>query len=325
MPNICITSVCNRACPYCFAMESAQTAGNHQHMTLDDVRTVLAFLKKSDWKTFSILGGEPTTHPQFHDIVSLALDEGFRLFLFTNALMSSQTASFLGAIPTDKLGVLINVNTPDTYSPKQTEQVEFALAQFSSKASVGFNVFQTDFDLTFLLSLIDRHHLQKRIRIGLTQPIIGGHNAYIKLADYSKIAQRLVAQAEMCDQQNVRLGFDCGFPLCVFTDEQLGKLTRWQAELSFECKPVIDIGPNLDCWACYPLSSWKRVRIADFENVAALTQYFDQQQLLYHRSGIFKQCFDCRYIMREQCKGGCISHVISGYERSQPTQSNLVS
>lgn len=316
MPNINITSICNRSCPYCFAMDSKKAGeyDNHIFMTIDNIQKAMSFLKKSEYHTFSIIGGEPTLHPQFKDIINLAMDEGFKVFIFTNGICRKSIATFLGAFPDDKIGILVNVNHPDSYSEGEYAKLNYSLSQFGVKASLGFNIYLLNYDFTFFIDLIEKHNSQKIIRIGLTHPILNRDNSYIHTENYPKIAEILVEQAEICDQHDIRIGMDCGFVLCMFSTEQLGKLTKFGAEISFECKPVIDIGAKLDCWSCFPLFSWKRVNIEDFENITDIIEYFNQQQLLYHRSGIYKQCFNCRYLMRGQCKGGCVSHVISGYK-----------
>jgi hypothetical protein len=297
-------------------MDSATAQKEHGQvlMSLENVQQVLSFLQRSQLNVFSIIGGEPTTHPEFQTIVNMALEQDFMIFLFTNAICRESVASFIGSLPDDRIGILVNTNAPEAYTEREYARLTHSLFQFGMKASLGFNVYEPQFDLLPLVDLIKRHQNKPMIRIGLTQPILGKQNTHIPLQQYPQVGERLVEQAEACDQHDVQIGLDCGFPLCMFTHEQLGKLYTFRAELSFECRPVLDVGPNLECWACFPLSPWERVNILDFENVAALNEHFKQRQLLYHRSGLYKECFSCRYIERGQCKGGCLSHIIAEYE-----------
>lgn len=318
MPNILISNVCNRSCPYCFAMSAMpdSTTSGERFMSDEDIANVIKFLKKSGTGTLSLIGGEPTLHPKFRDIVSSALDEGLKVFVFSNGIMSHETASHLANLPDDKIGLLINVNHPSTYAGGQFDRLETTLSLFGVKASLGYNIHSLDFDFTFIGEIALRHGTKKNIRLGLAQPIIGGKNQYIKTSDYPLIAGRLVEQAEFLDSSDISVGFDCGFVLCMFTREQMGRLAFCRTQLDFYCGPVVDIGTNLDVWACFPLTEWKKVRMEDFENASGLVSHFEKEELLYHKSGIYANCLGCKYMERGQCAGGCISHVIAGF--SQP-------
>jgi len=315
MPNFQIAQVCNQTCPYCFAEELRLAKDNgDKFMSMENVRKIFEFLHNSDNKSFSIIGGEPTLHPHFTEIVSSALDEGFNVFVFTNALMKRKIAEFLSEITTERLGLLININKLDTYSDKSLKQLNYSLSCLGEKASLGFNIYSSDFDFTFLVDTISKNMHKPIIRLGIAQPIFNGNNQFAPITDYVEIADKIVEQVKICDQSDIAVGFDCGFVLCMFTSEQLGFLNLCRAELSFSCHPVVDVGPNLEVWSCFALTNWKKLSLLDYSNSEEIEDAFRKEQLLYRRSGIFNKCFDCNYIKRGQCSGGCISHVISDYE-----------
>lgn len=79
--NIVITGKCNRSCPYCFAkgkMQSDTDAGNKNTgpvaISLQNFDKCLDFLKKSSRRRLNILGGEPTLHPVFEELIRHSLD-----------------------------------------------------------------------------------------------------------------------------------------------------------------------------------------------------------------------------------------------------------
>ena len=70
--NIAITNYCNLNCPYCFAnkfIDSEKQSLNENQ--LDKILDFLFYSKLNKYKyRIGIIGGEPTLHPQFQDIVN---------------------------------------------------------------------------------------------------------------------------------------------------------------------------------------------------------------------------------------------------------------
>ncbi len=78
LANVDLTNRCNLTCPVCFA--NANTAGYLYEPNLDQVRTMLATLRGErpvDGRVVQFSGGEPTVHPQFFEILSMAREMGF--------------------------------------------------------------------------------------------------------------------------------------------------------------------------------------------------------------------------------------------------------
>src|SRR3569833_2086088 len=79
-----ITQACNLRCPTCFA-----DAKGHDFMTLDEARRRLDkfFSQQSALDVLMISGGEPTIHPQFVEILDLALTYPIdRILINTNGI-----------------------------------------------------------------------------------------------------------------------------------------------------------------------------------------------------------------------------------------------
>jgi radical SAM protein with 4Fe4S-binding SPASM domain len=328
MPNILISNKCNRACPYCFAMEAmpredSSDETDNGFMSLPDISVVLDYFRHNNIKKFSIIGGEPTLHPHFREIVETFLNEGSEVFLFTNGLMKESTSDFLGSLTKEMLNVLVNVNPQETYTKTEWRTLHRTLSRLEQKASLGYNIYSLDFDFIFLSTLIEQHNLKNNIRLGLSQPIVNGHNMFLLPKDYSSVASRIVEQAEIFDRNDISIGMDCGFVLCMFTAEQLGRLKLYGAGVDFICKPVLDIGVDLNVWPCFPLVKWDVAKMMDFSNVSDLIKHFEDKQLLYKKSGIYKNCLDCRFLLRRQCSGGCVAHIINSYTWSMCNSERL--
>jgi len=285
-------------------------------LSLEKAERLIQWLKKNGIDTFSMIGGEPTLHPEFEQILEAVRTADMKAFVFSNGLMSDKKAACLAAWPDDQLGVLINVNDRDQYTDPEFQRLERTLGILSGKASLGYNLYSLDFDFRPVARMAVDLGCRKRLRLGLAEPILGGENAFLAPRDYPRIAERLTDQAEEIDRMDVAVGFDCGFVMCMFTTEQLGRLTACRAEISFACNPVVDISPALEAWACFPLTLWEKVRVEDFPSLQALQDHFSDKQRLYRRSGIYSHCLNCRFLIRGQCSGGCLSHVIRSFGRT---------
>ena len=78
LANVDLTNRCNLTCPVCFA--NANTAGYLYEPDLEQIRGMLATLRGErpvDGRVVQFSGGEPTVHPKFFEVLSLAREMGF--------------------------------------------------------------------------------------------------------------------------------------------------------------------------------------------------------------------------------------------------------
>ncbi|MBI5395016.1 MAG: radical SAM protein [Verrucomicrobia bacterium] len=83
-----ITTRCNLACPVCYINATAKG----KDLSLEDIKRILHEMKTTSPETHLVLiGGEPTIHPQFFEILAAVRDAGLikRCYLATNGLMMS--------------------------------------------------------------------------------------------------------------------------------------------------------------------------------------------------------------------------------------------
>ena len=150
MPNILLTNYCNRNCPYCFAKERVylDTHTPRWEMPEEDFRVILTYLKPG-LDPVSLLGGEPTLHSRFHEIVALALQTGHFVKIFTNGV-SPVLRRLLGKMDTHTLAVILNLNPPGTYSESEKAEIEANCRAFGPNLQLSFNIYKPDFSWDFL-------------------------------------------------------------------------------------------------------------------------------------------------------------------------------
>jgi radical SAM protein with 4Fe4S-binding SPASM domain len=318
MPNVLLTQKCVRSCPYCFAKKHMSDSEPKDILSWEDLIYLTDFLASAGEYRISLLGGEPTLHPDFIDMVLYLIQRNFQVLVFTCGIMSDQKhADAVKAFKTasqEKLSFVCNLNHPDQSSTSETQKIERFLRAFGPYVAVGYNIHETDFDIHFLFDYINSYGLKRFLRLGLAHPIPGMNNTHIPVADLPKMAEKLASYLPLFERFRVRPGFDCGLPVCLFTDEQLGRLFKANGgDLKFGCGPAIDIGPDMTVWSCFPLSEFHKKSIFEFDSFPDVINHYLhlQQALRVESGGIFEKCDDCRYREEGLCSGGCLAHLLN--------------
>jgi hypothetical protein len=302
-----LTNICNRNCPYCFALAQikAGTTLANWEMSWEELETVLSYLDPRV-HAVSLLGGEPTLHSKFKEIVTHIINKKFSIIrIFTNGATAA-LRGIHGIAPQD-IRIILNLNMPDTYNAKEWNQIETNCRLFTNQIALSFNIYKPDFSWEHLKRAILEWGLDSFIRLGIAQPIKGMNNAYLQENDLKAASSRLVSMAEDLAIHGIKLGFDCGFRACVFTKEELGILAECGTRFLFACKPVLDIGPQLMTWRCFPFSVGPGVKLTDFGSLKELEQHFTEKWASVQKRGNTDECGSCRNMQTATCSGGCLS------------------
>lgn len=318
MANILVTDRCNRRCSFCFARSRINGRDGKKgasHMSRDNISKVIRFLSVSGDRQLRLLGGEPTLHPEFIEIVEEGLSNDFHVHIFSNGMMKPEIAEFLGKIPDNKISLLCNVSPQAKDSDRKIEKREYALQCLGKIAQVGMTVTSPRFEYRFLVDMIKMFGLRKRIRIGIAQPIVGRKNEFLKPSDYRETGRAIVQMVKDCVKEDVLVGFDCGLTLCMFNEEEIGTLMKSSEGFAVRCRPILDIGPALDVWHCFPLSEVLITDLINFPNRNATVKFYSDLVKPYRVLGCMPECFRCDFLRRGQCSGGCLAHAMNSLNR----------
>lgn len=329
MPNVLLTNQCVRSCPYCFAKKYMSEESQDDFLSWENLIYIADFLKSSGEKNFSLLGGEPTLHPNFNDFVLYLLERDFNIRVFTSGIMSNeklQEAAFLFKdLPMERLCFICNINDPvkTATSLSETESIKRFFYAFGPRIVPGFNIYRKDFDLNFLIKYINEFGLQRDLRIGISHPIPQTRNRFISIKHIDSVLERLFSFIPLFERFRIIPGLDCGFPLCRITDTNLAWLFRYAGKKNqFGCGPVIDIGPDMSIWPCFPLASFHRKSLFDFNSLGEIFDYYRRIHDVVRNevSGIYDECDDCRFREDGLCNGGCIAHSVSRFQEERPVR-----
>jgi hypothetical protein len=333
MPNLLLTHKCLRSCPYCFAQShrGEKDEGFPEFLCWEDL-IYLADLQAAEGKlNISLLGGEPTLHPDFMDFLFYLFDRSFMVTVFTSGMLSDtlrrDLKASLRSIDREQLHFVCNINDPD-FSPAPEQVIVKAFLEDLGEFVVpGFTIYRSDFSLDFIFQLINRHGLRRDLRLGLSHPIVGIKNAFIEKDAIKGIAKRLSSYFPLLERLHIKPGLDCGFPLCSFSDADLGWLSKFSSQPpGFLCNPVLDIGPDMSVWSCFPLSGHYRRTAYEFNTFDEMYRYFasKHEAIRAEAGGIYEECDDCVLRKDNRCAGGCIAHLLSIFTQEAPVRLSEV-
>ena len=311
MANIAIVNYCNLKCKYCFADDMIQEESTC--ITLDDFKKVLEFISRPPKNHVGIIGGEPTLHPQFEEILkelnTYCRECNTGATLFTNGIELEKYLPFIG----DRIGLLINCNAaewqnPDLYEKHiKTLDHLHELSWFDSKVTLGCNVFPGQTDYSFIWELVDKFHID-HLRTSVVSP--GGCYAALrsdKEKYYMDMKPIFIEHCKNAIKHNCRLCMDCGhIPMCYFTMEEREIVEQICDNLYQDfCEPVVDITPEFKATACF--GSYDPIDIRDFDNLIELERFLmAKKNLPKAAANGTGRCSTCKRHKMLQCQGGCL-------------------
>lgn len=341
--NILLTTGCNRRCVYCFAVERISAGSSGRGFTEKDkpsggIKSAKkdredpeqrSLISTQDFeyavgfagsdKTIGILGGEPSLHPRFIELLEIAWAKGLCTKIFTNGLWPDGVVDEMkrrGPELGRRLHIVVNINSPEETPDDEQERQAGFLEELGPWCVLGYNICRVDFDPGFLVEKAERFRTKRELRMAVAQPLAGMDNAHVDLEEYASLSPALIRLAERSDEKGIRVAFDCGFVMCMFTPEQVGKLIMHGTRFMIRCSPVIDVGVDLSVWACFPLSTiGKGAHLKDFADQASIYSHFKKVFRPLYEAGAMEKCIDCVHRKRGRCTGGCAAHV---YRRLNP-------
>jgi radical SAM protein with 4Fe4S-binding SPASM domain len=319
MANIIVTNVCNLDCAYCFAGELRQTAQAAHFIPLETFQARLDFLARSGIDAVRLIGGEPSLHPHFPELLALAQSAQKPITIFSHGLLSERVLACLESLPEEQCTVLVNMNaTRNAQGVTEAEQKarRAVLIRLGRRAMLGFTIFSPNFSLDFLLPLIAETGCRKSIRLGLAHPSVSAQNAYLHPKQYPLVGQKIARFAEKAAEWGIRLEFDCGFVRCMFSPADFETLQQAGADIGWRCNPVLDVGLDERVYHCFPLTK-VQTQLDDGVLAADLRADLLEQTRLHRLAGIYKECSTCPFKQNAECTGGCLANTMKRFRRAE--------
>lgn len=301
-------------------------------LSWDNIIYIADLLQSSGERHISLLGGEPLIHPEIADVIVYLNKRELDVTVFTSGIMPDDKFQVF----VDKLlscndlrvSFVCNVNEPQFNKKADLEKVKRFFKFFANRTSLSFNIYRLEFDMSFLIDYIVDYGLNRHVRLGLAHPIPGEKNLYIKPDKLYVVKDKLMHFFSEFEKYRIVPGFDCGFPLCMFTDEDLGKVFKYtRGQVSFQCGPAIDIGTDLSVWSCFPLSGFHKKSLFEFSSFPEITMYYGRklEEIRKEVGGMYEECDTCLYREEGLCSGGCVAHILNGFIKEDNIRNEDVS
>ena len=262
--NIILNSYCNLKCNYCFADEYMEEHVQTPSKSMDYQFFQDDLLPRvKSVSLINFMGGEPTLHPRFTDILSSTLDNMLHftyLGIFTNGLMPDKALDLLletvgpnGSIQKQiEFSVLLNWQTKENTTEKNhqrcRESAEAILETNGHSLMFSLNLYSVDQELHTQCREIDEIYQdmglpesQKyKIRVSPAFPIVGEQeNVSLPIRDYPKMGRMMIDILKEFPQLCFR--FDCSFPPCLL-DTIKEKNIHWSSGFFYHAnQPVPDV------------------------------------------------------------------------------------
>ncbi len=321
--NFIITKKCDKGCSYCFTDKNDRSNQNQKDMSLDDIKEILYKFPQTT-SAVRLLGGEPTQHPQFTEILEELLfkRETEHLFIISNFLFDKKILDYFVYILRDK-----NLRSKVSFLANGTElNIKNRMPVFKRNYETLYDIYNArgvngitltttlteynDFDyykkyFKWIYSELNRKVKKLRFGIDLSSTKI------INNTKYGDIIYHLYSEYVL--KEKIAINADCIVPQCVFSDDlKNNKQDLFFSNTVEDLKPtctgcVMDVFPDMSAIYCYQASECKVDNILEFPTGDAICNSLNEQyQNEIKKYQVPQDCLNCICYKNETCKGLCI-------------------
>lgn len=313
MPNIALLNYCNLKCPYCFANTFIEDK-DKQLITIEQLDKILNFIIQTPIDRIGLIGGEPTLHPQFKEILlhTISFCESHQTqympVVFTNGIELEKYSKFF-----KKAHALINLNEPEIVGQEKWEKINNSLQKLDMLGAMeknitfGINLYPNIKNYYYIFDIAKKYG-KKFIRCSYTAPacqfITTNKEEY-----YSQGKTLFLNFLEEAAKNNILIHMDCNkIPLCYFDNKEQEFILKNCDNYTSWCKPVLDITPDFKAVSCF--GTYNLIDLNKFNNLNEVERYANIKYMdpkrLKNQTG---KCLNCPKAENLTCQGGCLSFV----------------
>ena len=287
MARMWVTEGCNAFCHYCFNAQKRQS----YKMDVEHFESLCHYFQKCKFDKIAIMGGEPTTHPDFQKLMIISQTYFGIVYLYTNAL---------------KVDVL------NSFSPRETDSIIY---NFNFSSQFDSDRFLLDYPGERILDVVihtktDVDYVSNEIlRVtGMSIERIRCQLVFDYCANIFKDKRILVDKLNNVynfvknANPNIKITFESNLPLCFTFGESLPPFT-----INTICpeEAVLVDGQYNACFCnVFPnklINMFRNNEIVPFTILRNYSRTFSTEQRL---KGLNKICKDC-LLYGVQCNGKC--------------------
>jgi len=302
-----------------------------EDITLENFDKAIEFLTRVEPAHIGLIGGEPTLHPQFGEVLQRIIDNPCipSATIYTNGILLGR---YIDLITDPRISLLVNWNSPEMLRPGQYQAIQESVDALifehgmAPRLNLGLNLYDTAMDYSYMMELLKRYGLHK-LRISITVPDFPCGCETDVLEYFRGYKGFLMAFFRDMDAIGVLPYYDCNRPpYCIWSDEEKSWLESYVSkypdqenslvETNSFCRPPIDILPDLRAVRCFGMSFFEKVSITDFSTYEDLLAHF--MRLIDARAykiAAAEECRDCYLRRTWLCCQGCMGFKAEGIKK----------
>lgn len=318
--NIAITSKCNKGCNYCFAKESMDSF-NKQDNNIMELDTFESILQKHNSDHLKLLGGEPTLHPQFEELLNLCLRYNKKVTLISNFLFNEKKKNIIRKY----YGNVINsflINSTDLDVGSRLEKFKSNYNDIYTmlynideehRMSCGLTIDESK-DLGYYVNYINylKENLLniERMRISLNFPGSKDKKEDFYFLSNKNLGSLYVMLSKHLVDSNILPSCDCIIYPCMFENKEHFKyVKKFVDKTKTKClSSPFDVFLDKSISYCYPLKDTIRLNFDNYRKTSQIsedlnTRYTSIRSL--QKQNIPDICKKCAFYDND-CHGPCM-------------------
>lgn len=283
--RVYITENCNANCSNCF---NRNTRGK-SYMQLDKFERLCKYFNDNGVPKIKVMGGEPTMHPDFGEMMIIAQKYFEKVSVFTNGL--SDNLKLFN--PREFDGICFNFK----FSKKITEDT--LMLDKPGMRSLEIQITEKT-NVDTLLSEIKRVKLYNKDKVHINLTLDCTENIFLHRKEISEVYVNLWNK---CQDEDIELRKDHVVPLCFLYGSKI-PVYNTTAKCKLECTGLIDADYNLR--HCNQFSE-QLINMFEGNEIIPykiLINYLTNKHIRLQNTILDKICKDCVYY-ESHCNGGC--------------------
>lgn len=317
-----LNRVCNLRCFFCYAKNTEYS--EKSTMVLENAKKIINFCKEGNIEHIILIGGEPTVYPHLMEVIKYASNQNIGTSLVTNGLKLANLEYCKKLIESGITNIDISVKGNNACDFIRV--TEFNKFDCVMEAIKNLNLLKAEFSCSMVITRENVKTFCEGVQHAFDNgaKFMGLSFAYefctdtqkddtylLKNNPYQLIADFMTQIDRLNDITRGNWSLECGFPLCVYNEEQLKKLSP---HLVTSCQLLENGGIIFDhelniipCNTMFPIKLGKLGD--DFDSFAQFRNY--AQAGIYRKSIDYlisvpsEECLQCDKL--EFCGGGCVN------------------
>ncbi len=253
-------------------------SGNRQkEMRIEDFYKLSDIYKMNKIREIRLLGGEPSLHQEFVNILKFSIQKFDKIWIFTNMCIPKNVEDYITQTKSKKLNFVINIDTiAFNKSTKLRQQIINRVTAFNhfSNIYLAFTIDDIKKDYVAMYDYFPSEIFPSiHSTFGIAKPIVGEKPFFRPSSTEERllVGKKVIKTTkELITKHVSSISIDCGLTKDMFSKDDLSFLTKNVSIKGWGCEGFwggFDIDTDLTISSCFPYSHvWQRKHITTYKN-----------------------------------------------------------